>query len=216
MKNSKVLKYCVPNEHICAEIGRYLCLPIPPSGLCYLKGHDPEDWFASLNFNLTSSSLPPIDPAKTFQLLPFESTGLILFDILIGNGDRHRNNFSVDFSLTPPRMSVFDHSHALFGHQNGKGSERLNNGREDMLIGGHCLLAFILNDKHFGEWISRINSLPDYLIDQACEATVPLGMITTAEALSAQSFLKHRRQNIKNIVTKNQTAFTAVTSWTLI
>src|ERR1039457_484247 len=61
IKNSAKHVYCVPNEFICAEIGRFLGLPIPPGGLVYAQGHVPEHWFASLNFNLTASDLPPVD-----------------------------------------------------------------------------------------------------------------------------------------------------------
>jgi hypothetical protein len=81
LKDSKAMIYTVPNEHICGEIGRFLGLPIPPGGLCYKQGHDPEHFFASLNFNLTAAMLPPIDPADCVRSLAFESTGIVLFDI---------------------------------------------------------------------------------------------------------------------------------------
>jgi len=216
LKNSKYLKYCVPNEYICAEIGRYLCLPIPPSGLCYQKGHDPEHWFASWNFNFTASSLPPIDVDQCYQELPSESTGLILFDILIANNDRHRKNVSLDLSYSPARMSVFDHSHALFGAVDGRGKDRLDGNRDSFVITDHCLLKSVSSDRFFNEWISRIAGLLDYLIEHACEATVPLGMITTAEARVAKEFLKYRKEQIKSIVTKNKREFTGIKTWSLL
>jgi hypothetical protein len=84
------------------------------------------------------------------------------------------------------------------------------------MIRGHCLLSSVEDDKHFAEWIGRINALPNYLIEQACDATVPLGMITQIEADAAKAFLKHRKQKIRDIVTKNQTAFIAIKTWSLI
>jgi hypothetical protein len=33
VKNNEVVKYCIPNEFICAEIGRFIGLPIPPAEL---------------------------------------------------------------------------------------------------------------------------------------------------------------------------------------
>ncbi|MGO8766192.1 MAG: HipA family kinase [Limisphaerales bacterium] len=219
LKNSKTLKYCVPNEFICAEIGRFMGLPIPPGGLCYLKGSDPEDWFASMNFNLLSAVLPPIDPALCAKEIPFESTGLILFDILIANDDRHRGNLNIDLSRSPPVMSVFDHSHALFGHVDGRGQERLRGNMDAFFIGDprrHCLLDAISTDKFFQEWMARIEGLPNYLIDHACEATVPLGMISVTESVVAKQFLKHRKEKIKEIVKSNKKEFTKISDWSLV
>lgn len=218
LKDSKTLKYTVSNEYICAELGRFIGLPIPPSGLCYKQGHDPEHFFASLNFNLCNSVLPPIDPADCVRHLGFESAGVVLFDMLIANGDRHRNNINLDTSQTPPRLTVFDHGHALFGSVNGGGSARLNNLRDNFVIVSprrHCLLDSINNDGHFGEWIDRIRNLPNYLIDNACDATVPLGMITAAEAAAAKAFLKHRKSEIKSLVNANRPEFRAITQWSL-
>jgi hypothetical protein len=219
LKNSKFLKYCIPNEYICAEIGRFLGLPIPPSGLCYLKGNDPEHWFASLNFNLLSVSLPPADPATCVREHPSESAGLILFDILVANDDRHRGNLNLDTCSSPSRMSVFDHSHALFGSVNGKGEERLRINTDAFVIGGirrHCLLDHISTDVFFREWADRIRDLPNYLIEQSCGATVPLGMITADESEAATQFLKHRKKQIENILKNNTKEFTAIPSWSLI
>jgi hypothetical protein len=219
LKNSKSLKYCVPNEYICAEIGRFLGLPVPPCGLCYLRGHDPEHWFASLNFNLSAATLPPVDPIKCVQELPSESTGLILFDILIANDDRHRNNLNMDTSHSPAKISVFDHSHAFFGPVDGKETERLEASRDKLRIdrgARHCLLDSISSDTFFSEWIERIKVLPNYLIEQVCEATVPLGMITKEEAEVAKKFLKYRKERVKNNLKDNQKEFKAISSWSLI
>jgi hypothetical protein len=220
LKNSKVLLYCVPNEHICAEIGRFLGLPIPPSGLVYKQGNDPEHFFASLNFNLCKSQLPPIDPARCAAELEFETAGVILFDILIANNDRHQNNLSVDTSQNPPKLTVFDHSHALFGDTNGVGRTRLITLREKLGIieqgRRHCLLSAIKRDFFFREWIDRIKGLPNYLIDQACDATVPLNMITAGEALAAKDFLKYRKSEIETIIKAHKLEFTAISQWSLL
>lgn len=217
LKNSKSLKYCIPNEYICAELGRFLGLPIPPGGICVKKGHDPEVWYASLNFNLSATALPPVDPNICVTELPLESTGLILFDILIGNDDRHRNNLSLDLSNPSAKvLSVFDHSHAFFGPTNGKGIDRLARNKNLLSIGGHCLLKAIRKDDHFAEWIERIKALPNYLIDQVCNVTVPYGMITSAEAAAAKDFLKHRRTEIENIIKANKSEFAGISTWRLL
>ena len=85
VKNNEENKYCISNEFICAEIGRFIGLPIPPCGIVYAKEHSVKHWFASLNFNLTADELPAIDSQKCADDLPDLSTGLILFDIWIAN-----------------------------------------------------------------------------------------------------------------------------------
>jgi len=199
------------------RLGQFLGLPIPACGLVYKAGQKPEHYFASLNFNLSSSQLPPIDANSCGALS--DGTGVILFDILIANDDRHRANLSLDSSTQPPQLTVFDHSHALFGHANGVGRDRLIALRENLgIIDGtrrHCLLGTINNDQFFKEWIDRINGLPDYLIDQVCEATVPLNMISGAEAAEAKAFLKYRKAEISKIIERNKAEFTAIPQWSL-
>jgi hypothetical protein len=135
-----------------------------------------KDWFACLNFNLSAGdTLPPVDADTCVDTLPELSCGLVLFDMLIANNDRHAKNFSVDFLQTPPRMSVFDHSHALFGHASGQGLARLTALRDRLAISGgpvtsgnrHCLLDKIKTDDHFDHWYARIQSIPDHLIKDA-------------------------------------------------
>ena len=59
--NSANAPYCIANEMICAEIGRFLRLPIPPGGIVTSAHHPPM--YASLNFNLTGVALPPVNPS---------------------------------------------------------------------------------------------------------------------------------------------------------
>lgn len=216
MKNSEVLKYCVPNEFICAEIGRFLGLPVPPCGLMYIQGHVPEHWFASLNFNLTATNLPPVDPGMCVKEVEDEVTGLVLFDVLIANDDRHRDNLYLDTSQKPPRLSIFDHSHALFGAKNGEGQKRLNDQKDKLAVGTHCLLEHLSSNKFFRKWYDRINGLPKYLIDDACDSTVPLGMISAAEAEAAKVFLTHRKASIEELVKANKPEFKGIQQWDLM
>lgn len=220
--NGAPVPYCLPNELICAEIGRFLCLPVPPAGIIHSTTASPTDWFATLNFNLTNNSLPPVDAVRCVAELADLSTGLLLFDLLIANCDRHRGNFSVDFLATPPRMNVFDHSHALFGFQAGNGIQRLTELRERLGMSGgahtrgnrHCLLDIVLTDDHFSKWLDRISALPDFLIDELCHAAVGLG-ISDSEAAAAADFLKYRRDNLRRIIDQHRTEFRGVKQWSL-
>jgi hypothetical protein len=205
-KNCPNAPYCVANEVVCGEIGRFLGLSVPPSGVFYPpKGNDL--FFASLDFNLTGNTLPPVNATRCVEVLTVESTGLLLFDILIANSDRHGRNFSVDDSAKPPKMNVFDHGHALFGKDVGEGVPRLARLRDRLAISAgsrtagnrHCLLDQVNTDAHFGRWLERIRQIPDYVIEDLC----------------SEDFLKHRRGKLSQIVEENKGQFTGIRSWRL-
>ncbi len=212
--NSANAPYCIPNELICANLGRFLYLPIPPSGVVEAPSTGLGPWFASLNFNLTDNSLPPIDPPACEQYLPDLTTGVCLYDILIANPDRHRRNLSVDDRVRPTTMNVFDHSHALFGVEPGSGTRRLSNARSQLAISKHCLLGIIRTDQYFEKWISRIEAIPDFYIDEICGEAVGLGIDGT-EADMARNFLKERRSNFRSLIAAQQSAFASITQWSL-
>ena len=241
-KNNAEARYCISNEFICAEVGRFIGLPVPPCGVVYAHGHAAKYWFASLNFNLTADELPPADTDECVGQHPDLSTGLVLFDIWIANPDRHKKNLSFDLSEKPPRMSVFDHSHALFGIENGQGIQRLNNLRDKLVISEatpasqrqpsqgvvtpylgivaaqkrHCLLDKLATDTFFNKWCDRIAAVPMYLIKDVCDSTVDFGMITPEEADAARDFLAYRSRNIHELVANNRHEFTAIKQWSIL
>lgn len=220
-KNGPKAPYCVANEVVSGEIGRFLGLPVPPSGVVYPPtGNDL--FFASLDFNLTGNTLPPLNTTKCVQLLPELSAGVLLFDILIANSDRHGRNLSVDFSSRPPAMNVFDHGHSLFGSIQGQAVARLEKLRDRLAISAgsrtagnrHCLLDQINTDAHFGHWLERIRLIPDYVIEDLCGELPGLGS-SKAEAVAACEFLKVRRLRMQQIVEGNKAEFTGIRSWRL-
>jgi len=214
--------YCIPNEFIAGEIGRFLGLPIPPMGLMAVTGTSgpPDIWFASLDFNFTGVNLPPADRDACVKQLPSLSTGLIIFDTLLINCDRHRGNLSLDTSVTPHRLSVFDHSHALFGFTDGQGEQRLTDLRDKLGISGgvfthgnrHCLLDKLDTFSHFQYWVDRIKCLPDFFIDDIFDRVENLG-ITATEITVGKDFIKHRRSNIVQILDAHQAEFKGITQW---
>lgn len=220
-KNNMVNTYCVANEFISAEIGRLLRLPIPPAGImARTTPQTQERWFATLNFNGRAGNLPPVPPRQTVARFPELSTGLLIFDILIANSDRHMGNLSVD--LAGGRMDIFDHSHALFGYMPGQGEARLDSiqGRLGISRGPvtqgnrHCLLDALQSDQHFDEWIERVEKIPDYFIHGVCEDAIDLG-ITTLEAVRAIQFLTERRDGMRELLRVHQAAFTGIRQWRL-
>jgi hypothetical protein len=223
-ENSAEVAYCIPNELICAELGRFLRLPVPPVGIVSQVRGGPL--FASLNFNLTGDSLPPVNVASCVKDLPKLSAGLLIFDIWIANCDRHEENFSVDFFGNPPQMNIFDHSHALFGFAAGQGETRLMALRERLGISWttnhpvdsgqhrHCLLDAVNDDDHFDFWLNRIKATPDFYIEAICQDAEPYGL-TAREVKAAIDFLKARRDNMIKIINNNKNEFSAIQAWRL-
>ncbi len=219
--NGPNAEYCIANELICGEIGRFLRLPIPPGGIV-TSAHHPA-LYASLDFNLAGVALPPVNPAQCFNLLPRPATGLLLFDILIANSDRHAGNLSLNTAINPPQMNIFDHSHALLGHQHGLGEQRVHALAGHLAVTGgpwtggnrHCLLDVVSVDQHFSLWIDRITALPDFLIEEICEDARPFG-ITAAESLAVQTFLKDRRNTFTALIQNHQADFPAIQNWSII
>lgn len=215
--------YCVANEYICGNLGRFIGLPVPPCGVVYAKDMDEKNWFCSLDFNLTGESLPPVDPMECVRRMPDESAGLVIFDIFIANGDRHRRNLSMMCDGGKAAMNIFDHSHALLGARDGSGVARLNDLIDRLGISGgsethgnrHCLLNYISEAGHLNKWIKRVEQLPDYVIEDLCRDGVELG-ISADESSAAQNFLKNRRCAIADIIRANQDEFRSVTLWSLL
>lgn len=213
-RNSDDSPYCVANELICGEIGRLLRLPVPPCGVIYAPDVEPPYWFASLDFNLVGDALPNVVPGECVRQLPNLSAGIVVFDLLIGNPDRHTGNIAMDATTKPPRLNLFDHGMALLGAIEGEAAKRLPAQQDSFIIGRHCLLRHLPNDRHIGEWVSRVRQIPDYFIDSVCDDTIGLG-VNKEEARAAAAFLKHRRDTIQSLVKGNQAAFTSIKGWSL-
>lgn len=212
--------YAVANEWICAGLGRFLGLPIPPCALTY----DPDRklrLFSSLDFNFDRDELPPILPEPCVEHLPRLSTGIILFDILIANEDRHDANLAVDQQLAPKAIRVFDHDQALFGGGNRLrgierlttlGSDHLGILGDDLTAGNlHCLLRFLNTDGHFKEWLGRIGRIPDWFIEDLCSES--LLTLRPAERQAARQFLIDRRRNLDRMLRVHRGEFTRITDW---
>ena len=102
--------------------------------------HGGERYFFSLDFNLAGAALPPIRPVEVCATIADLAWGIILFDVLVMNGDRHRENISYD--KPSGRTAIFDHSHAFLG-THGDINTRLSSGKDTLQIGNHCLAAVV-------------------------------------------------------------------------
>lgn len=219
-KHSLMNRWLVASEYICARLGGYIGLPIPPCAILETRGTAAHPWFGSLSFSLTGQTLPPVDPSECVSDFLDISTGTVLFDIWIANSDRHNGNLSIDKTKTKHRFNVFDHSHALFGSEGTQRTSRLMNkfGIDELAetngANRHCLLDVLPSDSYFESWIHRIERTPSWLIDRVCQDTVDVGLLASGDAKSARIFISHRANELRRMVEQNKHEFKSMTwSW---
>jgi hypothetical protein len=199
-KSQPATPYIVVNELISNALARMLVLPCPPGALMHQGA---ETYFFSLDFNLAGQSLPPISPTFIVKTFPQKAWGIILFDALIMNTDRHRQNIAHD--TVTNRIQIFDHSHALLTAA-GDIDQTLQNRAGTLAIGGHCLAQEIDTDDGRDFWLQRVKLIPDFFIEEVVAASVDCGLPSDRKDLLA-SFMKDRRDNLDKIVAASKPLF---------
>lgn len=192
----------VANELICSHLARAILLPIPPGFLIENEG---TTCYVSLNFNLAGEDLPPADPAAIVAQHPRLACGIVLFDIWLLNGDRHRKNLAHDQATG--RVQVFDHSHAFFIGTDGKA--HLDKHRDHLGIRKHCLAGELRSFDGMREWSERIESIPEFYIRDVLAAAVEVGLPKTDKEYCTD-YLLRRRDRLLKLVRDNRDCFSKV------
>jgi len=222
-KTNEKFDFCIPNEFIASQIGRTLGLPLPPGCICKIAQKSNVKAFVCLEFGDRQQSLPPIDPEEVVERMPDLCTGVLLFDILIANPDRHVFNLRSFLHKKPYELIVFDHSHALFGCDEYRTSERLS-GTKDLLgitsesdsgTNRHCLLDAVKDHRIINDWIGKITALPDYIFTDAARYMRDQNLITDVEFVQISDFLRYRRDNISAIVERHRIEFKGIAQFDL-
>jgi hypothetical protein len=195
--------FIVANELVCCNIARSLLLPCPPGALME-SGN--STYFFSLDFNLAGQALPPVSPSAIVQLFPELAWGILVFDALIMNSDRHPANIAHD--ATTDRVQIFDHSHA-FLTPGGDIDQTLAARGANLAIGGHCLASVIDTLSGLSVWIEKVKQIPDYFIDGIIEAGCTCGIPSDRKDLLA-TFMKDRRNNLGSLFSANMANFPKV------
>ena len=218
VKNAGWQAWVSVNEYVSATLGTLIGLPIPPFAMLEKQtaGKRESLWFASLSYTKEGENLPPIFPRVVFSLLPDICYGVIVFDLWIANTDRYERNLSFDPSVSPKRLNVFDHSHALFGLE---GEARLKRLVEQFTLtelaesgaNRHCLMDQVTDFNGFGFWVNRITQVPQFQIVDACKNAEALGLIDASERQSLLDFLLRRRRILRDLLDKNCKQFTSLT-----
>ena len=178
--------------------------------------------FVSARYDVRGVTPDDVQPDICFAKNPDVCTGVLLFDILIANPDRHRKNLKVDDPRHPRRIEVFDHDRALFGVWPGEGEARLgrlvdrlgSSGGSETHENANCLLGVVDTSDHFEKWLQRIAGIPDWFVNDICDE-VKMAQLTTQELAAAKWFLQMRKRTLRKIIRDNQHAFPGIRSWGL-
>lgn len=206
------------NEYVSATLGTLIGLPIPPFAMLEKQtgGKRESLWFSSLSYTKEGENLPAVIPSVAFSHLRDVCEGVIVFDLWIANTDRYDGNLSFDPSVSPKRLNVFDHSHALFGLD---GTARLARLVDKFTLteaaesgsNRHCLMDEVTDFLGFGRWVNRITAIPQFQITDACKNAETLGLIDAHEGKWLLDFLLRRRRILRNLLESNWSEFPAIT-----
>lgn len=162
-----------------------------------------DTYYFSLDFNIAGQQLPPVDPGAVVAAHPELSWGIILFDILVMNSDRHAGNVALDAATQ--KVQIFDHSHAMLT-PGGDIDQNLSSRQHSLAIGGHCLAQEIGSRAGMQTWLDRIQMIPDYFIEGVVAAATECG-VPANKAVDISDFLKDRRDSLGTLVSSHLTAF---------
>jgi hypothetical protein len=220
--NSEYRPYCLANEVICAELGRFIGLPIPPYAVTNPEDVEQKFWFSSLEFTFGSRQDRPVLGDRIVACLPELAAGILVFDVFIANADRHDENLKVDLMMEPTQVRVYDHDQALFGGASTttQGIQRLTEMQGRLGISGgtttggrrHALLDHFKSNELFGHWCHIISEMPRSFLERTCRQCRLYGL-TADEEERAAVFLNDRKWDLRSILTQHRKEFTGITNW---
>jgi hypothetical protein len=236
--------YAVINELVAYRLGAALGVSVPPGMLLHVPAAQMSPppppavavegaaW-VSLSFQPLLVSLAPLTGTALAKIDPSAAAGVVVFDLLIANTDRHSGNLAVATGpVLPPgqahvaRVEVFDHSHAVVHSGNPSVAEYLTNTRDLFVIDGgavggnrQCLLDHIADVGLLRRWTKRARAfVTDGLVDEVCGEASMLGVpaFGAAEASLLAAYLKHRRDHLDDLLVGAKASFPTVpaSAWT--
>lgn len=202
---------CVVNEYISSKIGGLMGLPVPPGGVVEGPGGGATAW---LTLSFSATPLPPIDPGEVVRKLPLLASEVVVFDILIGNFDRHAGNLA---SMSGGRrLEVFDHSHALLGIGGASGLPWLLSMSDKLVITGvqarHCLLDHVKDAKAILAAVDLARrEVRDSVLRRVCQEAARLNAgLDSEDATKVAEWLIIRRDKLETLIRREAGEFKAI------
>ncbi|MBX3443996.1 MAG: hypothetical protein KF774_16425 [Planctomyces sp.] len=213
--------YLLANEWIAANIAQFLRLPVPPFALVQKRSPKSRMY---ISYDYEGDTTPDdVKPQPLYDNFPSAATGIVLFDILIANCDRHGGNLKVDKPNNPSAFYLIDHERALFYIYKGEGEKRLKSRIDRLGVTDgadssdewHCLVE-LLNDINFvQEWYCRVRDIPEWFIREVCNEVRRIS-IRKSECKAVCDFLKYRRDNLWQLLYSHRDRFPLIPkdAWT--
>lgn len=213
--------YLIANEWIAANIAQFLRLPVPPFAVVR-KQTRKTAMFTSFSYD-GDTKPDDVEPTILYDTHPDLCTGIVLFDILIANCDRHAGNLKVDKPAKPTACYIIDHDRCMFYIYKDMGIERLRSRKDRLGITDgadsadewHCLISLLDSSDLMGKWIHRIQDIPSWYIDGVCDDCIQFG-ITKKEATAAKQFLDCRTRGIEKLILSNKDRFPNIKQWPVL
>jgi hypothetical protein len=212
---SDVSPYLIANEWIASNIAQFLRLPIPPFSLQRKKTRSTV-MFSSYSFEGDSKPANS-DPAVLYKKFPEICAGVVVFDILVANFDRHHRNIKVDNAANPTTLYIIDHERSLFHLYPGRGIKQLKavanrlgiTDGTDSRNEWHCLIELLESADDISTWIGKVASLPNWFIETICNDVWKVS-ITAAERNAVIEWLKGRRDSLGPLILSHKDRFTSI------
>jgi hypothetical protein len=217
--------FVVVNEFVAWRLASAAGLPVPPGALL---GNHPDGvvGWVTLSYLASHSVPPPVSPESVVKSFPELAAGVVVFDFIIANTDRHAGNLAL---VTGPvlatggpkvreRLEVFDHSHAVVNngqHNNNQSpQDYLNALKDQFVIGNNCLLAHLTSAEDLLAWCLRLSRLlTDEVIRETCEeAAMITSGFTPDDASVLSDFLMSRRDTAAGVLRTHAAQFPAVSA----
>lgn len=213
------------NEIVAGTLAQALLLPMPPFALTWFDEkseageRDTGPLFSSIDFNYERQTPPKPDFDILYENFPTDCAGALLFDIVIANPDRSRDNIWCDSAASPTQFFIFDHDVALLGGEHD-GVARLE-AEEDRLglrflqdsSDSHPFLRRVASVELLENWFNKFYKIPDWFIDEACRRAAKTIDISAKDVRTVQRILQYRCRNLEHIVTKYGSLFTGIGDW---
>lgn len=206
--------YTVANEYVASRIAGLLGLPVPPGAIAELD--DGTKAFVMMKFGKKGDKPPPADAQDFVQKRPRLAAGIVLFDAWLLNADRHDRNLAW-YPDGQGSAAIFDHGHALFGTEAGKGVDHLEALLNNPALGFGCLIGELSVVPDVEAWVEQIRAVRDTAIQDICQSLAGLGVCTPAESVKLEGVLINRRNALRSFVQSSHDKFTKIddTDWGL-
>ncbi len=206
--NTPDARYTVANEFLCGRVAALIGLPTPPGVMA--RTDDSDLAYVSLRFGDKGEMPPPVIPADVVAGNPSAAAGVVAFDCWALNDDRHAGNLAYVHGSAP--LTVFDHSHAMFGPN--EGAPRLEAYDGAALVTG-CLHTELTSGGELSDWCDRIAAVDDRVLRDLFLQMAQVGAVTDDEAQKGGDFLIKRKSELLALISADPTMFPKIAQWGL-